>query len=116
MKQKPQKIDIVTFLNRTGQAKDRIESVLLRANKYKHDPDKKDRLSSQQCVWCFYTPTMAGQAFTSRECGLCGRDMKFGNTNTDAFCKDCAKEHGLCKHCGGDIKMRVRRRNWPINK
>ena len=40
-------------------------------------------------------------------------DVMYSSTNTDRLCMDCAKKHHLCKHCGGDISMRARRKDWP---
>jgi len=83
------------------------------AKKLEADPDKKKRLQAQECKSCFYVLGKLGcAAMTSRECSCCGKDMMFGSTCTDALCLDCAKKHGLCKHCGGDIDMKQRRK-WP---
>ena len=31
----------------------------------------------------------------------------------DNFALDTTSKNSLCKHCGGDLEMRVRRKVWP---
>lgn len=50
---------------------------------------------------------------TERQCGLCDQRQWFGNTCVDVICENCARTHNLCRHCGGDIEMKERRRKWP---
>jgi len=107
------KIDRAAIAWASGSAKRSIRTVIEQANTYKDDPRKRQRLSENECVYCYYTPRISGQAMTRTECGICGKEMMFSNTDTDVICDDCAKEHELCKHCGGDVHMRERRKNWP---
>jgi hypothetical protein len=76
------------------------------------DADKTKRLGKRECKWCFYiySSRMGGAAMTTAPCEGCGNDMGFSSTCTDRFCKDCSVKYDLCKHCGGDIDMRTRRR------
>lgn len=56
-----------------------------------------------------------GAAITLEPCMRCGEMQTYGSTNTDALCLPCAKETGLCKHCGGDLALRERRKTWPTS-
>lgn len=88
---------------------------LKRAEEIIHDTDKQARLQSCRCQACFYVRSgISGAAMTYRECGICGKDELYGSTNTDSLCIECAKENGLCKHCGGDIEMKTRRKPYPF--
>lgn len=110
------KIDKCFFVNQTGRSKGKVEKQIERANNMANDTRRDERIESCECVACFYTPECGGSAMSNRECGLCGRPIYSGSTNVDVICKQCAQENRLCKHCGGDIDMKVRRKNWPINK
>jgi hypothetical protein len=100
----------------TRIANDKVNSLLKRANEIENDSRKEERIKKQYCKSCFYQSGMAGQAFTNRECMCCGENQIYSSTSTDALCIDCAKEHNLCKHCGGDLEMRAGRRKWPEPK
>jgi hypothetical protein len=116
MRKSPIKMDVATMKLKTNLSKQSVDGVIKRAKLLTEDPDKKERLNQSECISCFYMTGMAGQAFTTRPCMCCGKDMMFGSTSTDVLCIDCAKEHKLCKHCGGDIGMKVNSRNWPKPK
>lgn len=53
---------------------------------------------------------------TTQPCMCCYKPVMYGSTATDALCMDCAREHDLCKRCGGDIELRTRRKDWPTAK
>ena len=36
-------------------------------------------------------------------CTNCGKKMIFPTTDTDAYCIECAKELGVCSHCGSEM-------------
>jgi hypothetical protein len=68
---------------------------------YYSDPNKKVRLASGLCKYCYYIKTnrIGGAAMTSRKCDCCNEDMMFGSTCTDSLCLKCALEIKHCKHC-----------------
>jgi hypothetical protein len=87
-----------------------VESAVARAHKLTTDPDKEARLQRGFCRACFYAGArMAGQAFTTQPCACCREDQRYSSTATDALCKPCADKHDLCKHCGGDRDMDLKR-------
>lgn len=107
----PQEQSMSTYFS-----KKRVEGALKLAKKLEEDPDQSTRHAQQLCKACYYFPAMAGQAFTTQPCACCHVDQTYSNTNTDALCMDCAKQHHLCKHCSGDIKMDTGRTVWPAPK
>jgi|SRR5699024_7370495 len=114
MEQKPKKMDIVNMIRATEDAKARVKGWLDLAEQVASDTRKAERLSRQECKGCFYASRFGGAAITRRACMSCGEDQMYGSTATDVLCIECAKQHDLCAHCGGDIKMRVRRKQWPV--
>lgn len=74
------------------------------------DPERTDRLEDQQCQVCYYGSRIGGAAITTTECGICGVEMTFGNTNVDILCERCAREKNVCKHCGADMEYKNRRK------
>jgi hypothetical protein len=78
--------------------------------KYFEDPEKTQRIQDQNCIYCYYSGKIGGAAMTTCYCGLCKKEMIFGTTSTDALCRDCAKNHNLCKHCGADMEYKQRRK------
>lgn len=98
---------------KTAQAKQLVSSAIKRAERMANDTDKAQREEKQNCKACYYTSRIGGCAITSQECMCCGKNEMYASTATDVLCRDCAKKHGLCKHCGGDIEMRERRKEWP---
>lgn len=107
--QKP--LDICGVLSATWLRHQMVQSTLERAEQYKTDPDKKARRKKQECMPCFYNKArIGGSAMTDTNCRLCDTEMMFGNTCVDALCLECAKEKDLCKYCGGDYRLRFKRR------
>lgn len=100
----------------TRRASSIVESTLRRAKRMKDDTDRERRQAQHHCVACFYEEGIAGAAMTYRPCMCCGSNELYGSTNTDALCLACAKEHLLCRHCGGDIGMNMKRKTWPSMK
>jgi hypothetical protein len=78
-----------------------------------NDNRQEDREKKQECKACFYSSRFGGSAMVTQPCMCCGKDVMYSSTNTDRLCMYCAKKHQLCKHCGGDISMRARRKDWP---
>lgn len=104
-----------TVINGSVRAKERVKHVTELARKYEEDPDRKSRLARQYCIPCHYTSRMGGAAMTNKECAACGKDEMYGSTATDELCLECAKANEVCKCCGGDIKLRINRKEWPEN-
>lgn len=101
------------MISATEYAKSRVESIISRAKIIERDELKQERINAQECKSCFYQDRIGGAAITDRECMCCGKIQQYGSTATNALCKPCATKHSLCKHCGGDVELRVRRRKWP---
>ena len=117
MKQHKKRIDLNSVYGATAKAKDRTDNVIENARQLTEDPDKAKRKEENQCPACFYVfGRMGGASITHRPCGICEKDMMFGSTCTDSICDECASENGLCKHCGGDIDMKHRRKERPFEK
>lgn len=98
-----------------SSATEQIESVLKKAEQLQTDPNKEERLGVSLCKCCFYVHTsrMGGASITTKPCGICEREMMFPSTATDKICPTCAHENGLCKRCGADIDLKVRRKKYP---
>jgi hypothetical protein len=105
-------IDTCSVMRATDQAKTTIESTLRDALNMLNDPRKDERLEKPECVFCFYYGDgrrIGGARCTTQECGLCDKSVHSGSTNVDVLCQSCAKANELCRHCGADLKLRVRR-------
>ena len=113
MKQRPQSFSIYNMVWATERAKDYTKSILKQAEDITKDSNKKERIKRHECKACFYAGRLGGSSMTTRPCMSCNVDVMYGSTATDVLCMDCAKLHSLCKHCGGDLEMRVRRKEWP---
>jgi len=98
----------------TESSKRYYDATLAEAKKLTEDPDKNLRLIEQKCISCYYRGLVAGNAMTINNCNSCGVELKFSNTDVDRLCHTCAADHELCRKCGGDIKMRVRRKFHTI--
>ena len=110
---KAKKMNVCNMVYATERAKERIKSITERYEQIVKDPKRSDRELANECVACFYSDGIGGAAITNRPCMSCGINQLYGSTNTDVLCLDCAKTHRLCKHCGGDLQMRARRKEWP---
>jgi hypothetical protein len=106
------KVDRYTYEWATHRNKDRVQWYRDALVKFDADPEKSKRLEKVECRTCFYfqSPRMVCQAFTERQCGVCGKEQRFCNSDTDVVCPDCARERGLCSHCGGDLNDKLRRK------
>lgn len=79
------------------------------------DLDIKKRWEASLCQICFYSKgRIAGQAFTSHECGICDEPMQFPSTDVNALCKNCAKLNTLCVHCGCSMRL-TKRLKEPVS-
>ena len=106
--------DEYLLLSHTDSARRRVDNAIKLARDLENDSDKDGRLLRQRCKACHYFTGIAGQAFTTQPCACCGKPQTYSSRSTDVLCMECAKEHDLCKHCGGDIEMRTQRRDWPV--
>lgn len=113
MRSRPAIMNKCNMIRATEYAKDRVRRLIDRANEVTADARKIDRLKKHECKACFYESRIGGSAITMRPCMSCGNEEMYGSTATDVLCMKCATKHNLCKHCGGDIEMRARRKNWP---
>lgn len=100
------KLDLTHVLNASVLSRRYIDGV----NKCANDIYKELRVIAQECQRCYYITKVGGASMTTVLCGICEKEMMFGSTCTDTVCLDCAKKHRLCKHCGGDIDMKTRRK------
>ena len=113
MQQRPIVMNKGNMIGATERAKARVKSWAELAAEVESDARKADRLKRHECKACFYASRIGGAAMTTRPCMSCGSEEMYGSTNTDVLCMGCATTHGLCKHCGGDLEMRARRKDWP---
>ena len=113
MDRKAPVLDRYQMVSRTNMARMQVNSILARARSMETDDDRTARLARHFCVACHYSRGLAGQAFTNQPCACCATQQTYSSTATDVLCLPCAKEHSLCKHCAGDLEMRVGRRKWP---
>lgn len=92
----------------------RVSNMLARAAVVADDHDNAKRLEAHECRFCFYLGrgALAGQAFTSWKCGLCGAEGQHANTAVPRVCRPCAEGFGLCVTCGGDIQHQHRTRRF----
>lgn len=102
----------------TGFAAIRLDAFRKIVERVDADGEKKQRHEKANCQMC-YEPYTGGRASTTagteRPCGICGDRMLFGNGDPDKLCVACAKRAGLCRHCGGDIDMKHRRKPRDLN-
>lgn len=113
MNQRPLLMSKGTLIGATERAKQRVQDWIDLANAATNDTRHAQRIASHECKACFYSSRMGGAAITTRNCMCCSQPQTYGSTNTDVLCLPCAKEGSLCKHCGADLELRTRRRNWP---
>jgi hypothetical protein len=102
-------------VHKTSYAKSAYDDLIKRARDAENDTERDKRLEKHECKCCFYVfrGRIGGAAMTEQNCALCHEPQMYGSTNTDVVCMACAKESHICKHCGGDLDMRERRRFWP---
>lgn len=95
----------------------RVQNALRLAESLQNDTDRVERLKFSECKACYYISRgqgrIGGAAVTSTSCRLCAGEMVFSSTVTEELCSPCAKKESLCRHCGGDLEMRLKRRKWP---
>ena len=67
------------------------------------DPDRERRLELNICKDCFYSVTLAGQAFWPYTCEACKKELMHHNTAVPRLCLECAKSSNRCRDCTGDM-------------
>lgn len=111
MRMRRQIVDQCSVERATDNAKSYIQVTMEQALNATNDPRKSERLAKQECVYCFYMRSgIGGAVLSDRQCGLCDKLVHSCNTAVDTICQECAKAHELCKNCGADIKLRIRRK------
>lgn len=113
MRQRRARLDKASIASNSAQAKRRVDHHLKLADKLTNDGERKLRFEVQLCKACYYFSKIGGAAITNRECAGCGQDQTYGSTATDTLCLPCASKYDLCKQCGGDIDMQIRRKSRP---
>lgn len=111
MERPHKKYDRYRYEWETGVAQGNVRKVQELADKLASDPDRPARMQKGCCTWCYYRPgPMVCNAVTKKPCDICDTPMQFGNSNVDAVCENCSKEHGICRQCGGDLNLKIRRK------
>ena len=113
MEQRPAVMSKSLMVRETERSKSRVESWIKLAEEVSSDAKHDLRVKKCECKACFYASRVGGAAMTERACMCCGAVTLYGSTATDVLCQECAEKHSLCKHCGGDLELRIRRKNWP---
>lgn len=103
--------DLASIERNTHQAQQWYEMTAARIELMDNDLDREKRHAESECHYC-YVPYGAGRQGNSSGslCGLCGGRTSSPSPCADVLCLDCAKANNLCKHCGGDVDMKRRRR------
>lgn len=113
MRVRQQKVDASSVLNATYRQAHYREATIKRAELMRGDPEAAARRTAALCVVC-YPPygsgRIGGATCTTVGCGVCGAEVMFASTCTDALCLACAQRLGLCKHCGSDVDLKQRRK------
>lgn len=104
-------INLATIASATGTARDAIGIALRRAEVFSADPERAERHSACLCPPCHYISRAACVTYHEVQCGLCDAVLRCRIGDEDALCPACARRVGLCRHCGGDIDAKVRRRH-----
>lgn len=113
MEQQSYKMSEVRIIRATEDAKERANHYNDMVNKFNTDIYRKERLYLHICKSCYYlTFHIGGAMTTNRKCDICSEVQTYRSTYTDVLCKACAIKYKLCKHCGGDIEMKIRRKPY----
>lgn len=105
--------DLEDMVRASQRSRSLVQSLLETARRIDADEDRDARLKKMLCKACHYPSRLAGQAITCRRCAGCGSEEVYSSTDTCVLCRPCAVQSELCRRCGGDLHMRVRRRVWP---
>jgi len=83
----------------------RINTQIKWISNVQEDPEKNKRLAAQECVVCFYTTQICGNAIMRYDCQKCGITDTWPNTCTPKLCKACSAELKACRSCGADLNL-----------
>lgn len=111
-----QPMDVRGIELHTSMSLERIKRMRKSLAHYEIDDRRESRLKAGECKTCYYTrTTIAGQAFSQRECKTLGCNELTRHSNTDVpdFCQVCSEKYGICRRCGGDLEQKERRSLKP---
>jgi hypothetical protein len=110
-KRRRRTVDLCSILRASDAAREYVRWTREVCFNLTTDPKKAERLEKSQCVVCFYARGRMGAAVvTTAQCGVCDRTIHSGNSCVGVVCVECGKAHEFCTYCGGDIRMRTRRK------
>lgn len=115
MNRKAPDMNSANMLAWTERARSRVHAWIKLSNDVTLDIRRLERLDRSSCKACFYGVRVGGRSMTDQPCMCCGKDELYSSTDTDVLCIQCAEKHSLCKHCGGDLEMCNKRRDWPVS-
>ena len=76
-----------------------VQQLFRKADSFANDPDERDL-----CKYCTYVDTTRSAYHNVLStCKICGKEMINNSFDVDYCCEECAKQHGICKHCGGTM-------------
>jgi len=113
MQKKARPMTAQSMASATFMSARRVDDLFKLAKKLEQDPERERRIAEQRCKACFYFVGMGGAAMTTQPCMSCQLDVTYGSTNTSVMCLPCAQVGRMCRHCGGDIDMDMKRTDWP---
>ena len=104
--------DRYTYEQRTDQKQHELSKVINLALRCGADPAKEQRLKEGKCLLCYYREggRVGAAAITTTECCFCESVLQAGNTAVDLACQNCAVKHGVCRECGADLNLKLRRK------
>lgn len=105
------KIDLYAVQFQTTQMIIYVRGIIELAKNLAEDTDRVTRLKESLCPACYYSKdgVIVGQSFIRWNCGICQKEGCDGHP-MHSLCEACAMAHGLCKRCGADLDLKVRRK------
>jgi hypothetical protein len=113
MKREAMTMSAKNMLRATEHAREYVRELGRLLRDIEGDRRRNERVLRHECRACFYPPRIGGGAMTECDCMCCGQTQVYCSTAADQLCMRCAVQHSLCKRCGGDLDMRLRRKDWP---
>ena len=83
---------------------------------YLDGAERAERVADCTCPMCYKRSRVGGATCCEAPCGICRETIRSGSTCVDVVCRACAKRAGLCRVCGGDSEMKMRRKGWNLSK
>jgi len=93
---------LTDIVRATEDAKTYIKQIYERAETFRADPQRKERLAAQVCLRCFYMNHLSLKSVCLSCACRCGEG--------DVLCTNCANEQRACKRCGADVDLKRRRK------